>query len=130
MIHISAITAEPGDKKRKRIPKERKKRSWVWDHFEKDKTKKHDAGVCWVKCKEPGCTSGPLKCLKSNTTVMTHHLEKEHRIFNPTNKNDDGDMDVEENTNERIFTAEMQELIDKKLYIFHVLFATYTSLIH
>jgi hypothetical protein len=45
---------------------------------------------------------------------MTHHLEKDHGIVNP--KPNDGDMDVEENTNERIFTAELQELIDKKLY--------------
>src|SRR5690348_6427867 len=109
------------EKKRKRVPKEREKKSWVWNYFEKDKEKGKEKkeGVCYVKCKVADCENPSLKVVRSTTTGMMHHLGGQHGIYKPGDANNagGGEMEVEEEPNvpTKVFTAEMQELIDSKL---------------
>lgn len=54
--------------------RERDKRSWVWRHFGKE------AGSDEAICQE--CDQ-PVRIVKGNTTILAHHLRKEHGILPP-----------------------------------------------
>ena len=73
--------------------KERKKTSWVWQHFEKDPNQRNGDGEKFVRCKVEKCEDPGIKIVKGNTTVMSHHLRKAHGILPPT-KGDEGESEV------------------------------------
>jgi hypothetical protein len=66
-------------KKRKLETGARKKSSWVWQHFECDGA--DEEGDKWAICQVEGCGDSRIRIVKGNTTILSHHLRKEHSIL-------------------------------------------------
>lgn len=89
---------------------ERKKTSWVWQYFEKDPRKRFNEREKYVLCKVDTCDDRSVKTVGGNTSLMAHHLRKEHRILPPlkADARDSGEMT-------RLVAGD-QKAIDQKLY--------------
>jgi hypothetical protein len=97
---------------KRRLSKDRKKKSWVWQHFEIDNTIAVEKDVKWVKCQHPGCTTASLKITTHNTTNMARHLKSGHQL----QKNDDDEdvEDIEQTVESKEFTEADQAHVDLK----------------
>jgi hypothetical protein len=104
-----------------RFQKERKKRSWVWLHFEESK-ELDDSGRKEVTCTYNGCKE-KIRFKDFNTTPeMSSHLEIKHKLLPPskTNKDDEENDNTEikeEKYKKELFNKEHQTIIDSNLYI-------------
>jgi hypothetical protein len=103
-----------------RFQKERKKRSWVWLHFEESK-ELDDSGRKEVTCTYNGCKE-KIRFKDFNTTQMSSHLEIKHKLLPPskTNKDDEENDNTEikeEKYKKELFNKEHQTIIDSNLYI-------------
>jgi len=88
-------------KKRPLERRERKKSSWVWEYFEKDPHKRgsNKEGVKFVTCLVEKCQDPGIRVVKGNTTILSHHLRKEHDILHPETTQRDNINDIsDENT--------------------------------
>ena len=98
---------------KRRLSKDRIKKSWVWQHFEIDHTIAVEKDVKWVKCQHLGCTAtASLKITSHNTTNMARHLKSVHQL----QKNDDDEdvEDIEQTVESKKFTEADQAHIDLK----------------
>lgn len=97
-----------------RIPKPRKKRSWVWNYFTESEDGKEKMAFCQVEdCKDP-----KIVLNFSNTTQLAKHLEFCHNIVNKDDHTVEESSVVSSEKNEALagFTREKQEAIDCRLY--------------
>lgn len=107
-------------RKAERKIKERKKRSWVWEHFDSLQEKEALPSEKWVTCKVEGCPLPEMKVILHNTTCMANHLLKHHKISKGI-KSDDDESSEEEKMVIEITQAD-QDQIDTRLYELYYLY--------
>lgn len=101
-----------------RIPKPRKKRSWVWNYFT-ESTDENEIGKIAL-CKVEDCKDPKIVLKFNNTTQLSQHLELYHNLakdLDPEAMEDSSVVSSEKNEANVGFTIEKQDAIDGRLYV-------------
>lgn len=97
----SSVQENSQNTNKRKLSLPRKKRSWVWNHFNQS-TNSKDLAVCG----EPDCAA-EVSCVGGTTNLMKSHLKKAHKIVNDANE-----------TKKIKQEFSQQDLLENSVYVF------------